>query len=412
MNSVFQFIKEKWEDISGKTRRELEKVIQKRDKEIQKRDGVYFSKAEEIISLRNVSHRQYAVRADFDAIQRPNEHPFYTEAIKQAKDYNTRKRLFKVDDRSTRDHYDSDDGGESLDEGSSLRTNSVESTMARNRKRKLREIALGYAWDSLAAEIAHLIPRSYSCAGYYRKLIVQMTGIKFNEDSQSMNVNKKREEVLVHGLLKKESNKKSKPKRRKRNSSWEWVRVRNTGVKHNRATMARIFNQKFFLDAFPKLLLLPILDLDTVRMYTGGPFWAVVLAERPSVYKHSFIEQLEHATYAEVDRAVSTLQIFKKACAYSTVSLNSDFADLHDYEKNKVSYGVRKTKTEGARIPRLLVSQDDFESSRVRVGKVLFSMTDEKAHQTCDPFALLLKAVAVESSMQDEKDPPVLPCTT
>uniref|UniRef100_A0A7S2V9I9 Uncharacterized protein n=1 Tax=Entomoneis paludosa TaxID=265537 RepID=A0A7S2V9I9_9STRA len=401
MEGLLGFLRRKWEDVSGEQRRRADRLEALNG-------GTYYTKAGEVISLGETSPRETVSKADFDAIRRDFEHPYYLTAINAARRFaresskspNYRSKRYKPDDRSTRHEY----GPDSISRGSSLQTSDQDSDTAKNRKRKLGEIAVAQKGDSTSAEIAHLVPHTFRCANYYRRLVCQMTGVQVIGTTRERkprllrksNVDKTADimaDVLVHGLLEK-------------TKDGGWSRVHNTGVKHNRANMARIFAQKTFFDTWPKLLIIPIKTLDDVKSYKGGSFEAIVLASDPAVYKQCQITgELDLASYQDLRTAFDTLRAFVKACAYDALNgtANHDFKDLPGRERLLVSKGVENSRRRGPRMPHLLAKEEDVKSQLVRVGKALFSMENERAHQECDPYALFLKAVAVESSMQGEK---------
>mmetsp|Transcript_13704 Transcript_13704/g.37899 ORF Transcript_13704/g.37899 Transcript_13704/m.37899 type:complete len:456 (-) Transcript_13704:111-1478(-) len=374
------------------------------------REGTYYSTAGDVISLgQEVSLREVAERTDFDAIQRSFEHPYYQTAIAKARDFGMGMYHgeCKADDRTERHKY----GPDTASLASSLQSSEHDSDTTKNRKRKLKQIAVTGRAPSQSAKIAHLIPHSFGCANYYRRLVWQMTGIQFSTTTTTppqgwLRHLRNREDnaadeaaaVLVHGLL-------------QRKTRWgEWRRVRDTGVKHNCANMARVFAQKYYFDMRPKFLIIPIKTLSDVLRYTGGSFEVILLASDPDVYRECQVtNETELATYPELETAVKTLRSFVKACAYDAVENATDhnYADLHQPERRLVSNGVNQSRPHGPLLPHLLASEEDVKSGRVRVGKVRFSKEIEEAHQECDPYALFLKAVAVESSMQGEK---LLPC--
>jgi len=390
MERMIKSLRNFWEDVSGETRKRAEEYRKRAKKQEALKDGHYYTKAKEVITLGDLSSRVEATEDDFDAIKRTFEHPFYSTAIGEAKKFDPKQTSCKVDNRADRHMY----GSDTISKASSLQTSDQDSETAKNRKRKLENIAVATTGDSSSADIAHLIPHSFACADFYRRLVVQMTGIVKNESWQDDNAR-----ALVHGLMLQDED------------DGKWKRVRDTGVKHNRSNMVRIFAQKAYFDTWPKLLILPIMDLSEVIGYREGPYHALILAAEDTVYKQCGITaDLPLASYQEIKIACSTLEAFVKACAYDvvkplkdTVDLIGLFASLGNFERKRLEEGLQKSKELGTRIPKMRISENDVTSGNVRIGRAPFCMKSEVAHQACDPYALFLKAVAVESSMQGEK---------
>jgi hypothetical protein len=84
-----------------------------------------------------------------------------------------------------------------------------------------------------------------------------------------------------------------------------------------------------------------------------------------------------------------------------TASKQALVQKLHRREKGIISDGHDSIRKEGLRLPSLAFSKSDMND--IRVGKISFDMTNEDEHQECDPYALFLKAVAVESSIQGQQ---------
>jgi len=335
------------DDITGVTRRKL-----------QQRDGKYYSTASLVLNLKGDSQTETFSQADLDRVTRRSEHMFYKTAISEAK---TAVNNLEIDDRNKRHMYKE---GPTI--FSSQLTNDADSRTAKMRKRKLEEVDMGGNKRMKDAEVAHLVPHNFACASLYHELVGCMTGIQFD---------------------------------------------RNIGVKHNRANMASFLGQKVYLDTWPSLLVVPIMTVDNVVSYQGGRYEAIVLASDPSVYvRCGFVHDMPCATYNEIETAVQSLAQFVKAVACVIVNSDSSLIEnLHPRERQLVKNGIESVGANGLKIPTLSVNEMDVVAGRIKVGKVALDMHDDDAHQECDPFALFLKAVAVESYIQDQKILPGCP---
>lgn len=355
-----------WEDITGVTRRLLK--------------GTYYSPAAKIILLRDLAKTETFSEGDLVAIRRTREHKFYSTAITAAKKLTDREFIDLRDRRHAR-NPDSDSVY------SSQQTNDLDSSTAKNRKRKMEDIAVGGRKKPKEAEIAHLIPHNYNCANLFSPLVAAMTGVPQDLFDKQENT---KLEALVHGILEKKGK--------------EYERVHNTGVKHNRANMVSVIAQKIYFDTWPKLLILPIMTLDQVLEYNGGPYEALVLAESPEVYVACGMQTiLATAKFEEIDTAFGTLRQFVKASAYCTMTAEKGLIDaLNRREKKNLKNGIQSVNDCGLRVPALAITAETMTAD-IKVMKMKFDMQDDDAHQECDVFALFLKAVAVESSMQGQK---------
>jgi len=321
---------------------------------------------------------------DLECIRR-HEHSFYEDAIEAAHNATSQEN---VDDRNTR--HVSEPG--EITVYSSQVTNDNDSPLAKSRKRKLEEIAVGGRELDFETEIAHLVPYNYACANQYLTLVSHMAGFE-PADGIEDSVVEAQLKVLVHGSVTVGENGKKE-------------RVHNTGVKHNRVNMASFLAQKVYLDTWPSVLALPIMDLNEVCDYQGGEYEVILLASTPNAYTTcGIINPLPLASYAEIEKAIDTLTVFIKASAHVVTQDDMDdiVQELHSREKKKVSNGIASVKANGLRVPSLHVTEEQVRTGLVKVGKMKFSMTDDNAHQESDAFTLFLKAVAVESSMQEQK---------
>ena len=374
-----------YKDFTGITR--LERELAEKDQLL---DGSFYSPANFVLFLGDDALRETPTIGDFNGIRREQEHKFYAEAIAAARSFRqTDTRV--VDERNDRHFYES---RPSTIVHSSMQTNDQDSATAISRKRKLETVAIGGRKKSKAAEIAHLVPHNFFCANLYLQLIKQMTGIRLND--RTTRYDRLKLMALVHGVLEK-------------NLKGEWSRVHNTGVKHNRTNMARVFAQKYFFNTWPKLLVLPIKEISKVLEYDGGPYEAIVIAADDEVYSSCRVDmKLELADCDDIRTAVDTLKLFVKASAYVMTNEDneSDINALSSREKMLIEEGLQDIRDNGGkvRVPELrFSSQDEMDTQGIRIGKVRFDMSNDSAHPESDPFAFFLKAVAVESYMQGKK---------
>lgn len=142
--------------------------------------------------------------------------------------------------------------------------------------------------------------------------------------------------ALVHGVLKMEDG--------------DWKRFHDTGVKHNRANMALVFQQKGFFCTCPKLLILPIMKLADALGCKGGKHQAILIAWDAKVHKSCQMTQnLEPVTFLDLKKATETLKCFVKASA--CIMLNDDntaeIRSLHDGEKKMMTESLQQIRDSG-----------------------------------------------------------------
>lgn len=354
------------------------------------REGTYFSPARSVLML-DQPHVEKPSVQHLTAVHRSKEHPFYARAIATAKSVTAADAAnTRIDLRSQRGRYDPDNESSV----SSMRTNADDSRTAKSRKRRLETISIDGRKKSRAAEIVHLVPHSPPCASLHGDIVRAMAGMQeeppHDGDGDLKHI---RSMVLVHGVLKPNP------------STGKVERVRSSGVKHNRANMARVFGQKAFFDTWPLLLILPVKTLGGVLEYTGGPYDVLLIGADEEVYTTCQITgYYREALFEDVNTAVTTLQSFVKAAAWSLISNpKSDglIENLHKREKSLLTASKSAVSLEGVKVPRLAINKRQMRG--MKIAKVGLSMVDSDRHQECDPFALFVKAVSVVSSMQNQK---------
>ena len=296
----------------------------------------------------------------------------------------------QIDLRSNRGRYDPDNESSI----SSMRTYTDDSKTAKSRKRRLETISINGRRRSRAADIVHLVPLSPPCANLHLDMVCAMAGMpETPDDDDDEDLKHIRSMALVHGVL--EPNP----------TTGKMERARGSGAKHNRVNMARVFGQKAFFDTWPLLLILPVKTLPDVLGYRGGPYEVLMIGADDEVYTTcQLTDQYREASFDEINRAVTTLQSFVKAAAWSlTNNPKSDelIADLPRREKSLLTVSKTTVGVSGVKVPRLAINRKEMKG--IKVAKVTLSMSDADRHQECDPFALFIKAVAVVTSMQNQK---------
>lgn len=361
------------------------------EKERSLRYGTYFSTIESVLLLDQAQQQAETPRAEhLTVIHRSQEHPFYSMAMAKAKEITAvNVDNTEIDLRSQRGRYDPDNESSF----SSMRTYEDDSRTARSRKRRLEICSIDGRKKSRGAEIVHLVPHAPACASLYGDMVRAMAGMQGDTHDNDEHLKHTRSMALVHGVM-------------ERNPSTGRIeRARSSGVKHNRVNMARVFGQKAFLDTWPMLLILPIKTLSDVLEYKREAYDVLIIGADEEVYTTCQITgDYDEASFDELNTAVTTLQSFVKAAAWSLINNpNGDelIAKLTERERRLLQESKLGVGKNGVKVPQLAI--DKKRMKNIKIAKVTLSMEDSSKHQTCDPFALFIKAVSVVTSMQGQK---------
>jgi predicted transcriptional regulator len=235
--------------------------------------------------------------------------------------------------------------------------------------------------NSRVGEIAHLVPASVPHANSYWFV----TDFLFGLDPPERSWDERR--CLIHG---------SKPKNG--GKRWEY-----SGIKHLVPNKINLPGQKF-MDNYPCVLIVPIMDVDEAKRWKGESYDAIALIDNMSkedisardVAKSTFfLERGEEASPEEIEKAGELLQAYVKAIIFAQREKKPN--ELTD---STLEWAKKKDQPFRFYIPQIKEHQSTKESTQPPpkpVRKIHFVKRGEPGHPSPDPLLLMSRAASVWS---------------
>jgi hypothetical protein len=136
----------------------------------------------------------------------------------------------------------------------------------------------------------------------------------------------------------------------KSNSSGKNRKVANTGIKHFVPNKIRLAGQKDYLDMRPCVLIIPVLDLNSVKDWNGGEYKALIMVgewkndqttRRDVCSSIRLLEEGATATPEEIETARELLEQVICGMAYSLLERSKKIEDNLKKEQKKMLLGLR-----------------------------------------------------------------------
>lgn len=168
-------------------------------------------------------------------------------------------------------------------------------------------------------------------------------------------------------------------------------RIQHTGLKHNEKNKFQLVSQAEMFDAEPWTIIVPALDVDEVKAWTGEKYDAVVLVGRSEdgINWPANLSRLDVCTEMQLQQAFSLLKKFSIALAKDLLS-KRNLANVAP----KLPWKLRTAKKKVTRSAKL----EETKKSLKETGSVTVLELKEgdfragKASFDCDPFLLAARA--------------------
>jgi hypothetical protein len=237
--------------------------------------------------------------------------------------------------------------------------------------------------ESPAAQIAHLVPASAKNASLYDDVAAWTLALPANTLPDVL-------QKAIHGSVPVTGN-----------------RILNTGLKHSVCNKIRLGGQATFYDRHPCIMIVPVMTLDEVKDWNGGPYDALVMAgpdedtrtEIGSVCTAMGRGMMRHsdrdiATHLEIEKARGMLKQVVCGLAHSLTRGGRSHAERELTALSGMRsrfLEVQASATTGVHVP---VQIAEPLRGNLRVKKVTFlgQTTEEVGHPAPDPLLLTIKA--------------------
>jgi hypothetical protein len=228
------------------------------------------------------------------------------------------------------------------------------------------------------AHLAHLVPASNTNAALYFDVATWALGLMDGASWEEL-------QKAIHG---------AKP------TSGNNRKVANTGMKHFVSNKIRLAGQAEYLDRNPCVLIIPVMDLATMKGWSGGGYKALVMVggidDHPTTLARlcatiGMLEVGATATPAEIETARQLLEQVIRGMAYSLHNRFGGIEDKLDDNQNKKLQELRlyfMNWVGGVKVPE----DKKDKSLRVRVVQFFDHSSTAGGHPAPDPLLLAVRA--------------------